>query len=170
MPKITYALLLAICFSFPVTASVTKQAAASTSDSKPPTAAQSETASKPSKDQAWDLLKSGLTEDSTDKRATAVRVRSLLTRETRAVTLACDALGDPKPLAAMERALRRGDSAGRGGKSHHGIHPLRDRAGAGGTMETGGRCRRVDRASSCRRAKPEGIATRDSLNKYVSDP
>jgi hypothetical protein len=97
MPKITYALLLAICFSFPVTASVTKQAAASTSDSKPPTASQSETASKPSKDQAWDLLKSGLTEDSTDKRATAVRVLSLLTRETRAVTLACDSLGDSKP-------------------------------------------------------------------------
>jgi HD-like signal output (HDOD) protein len=42
MPKITCALLLAICFSFPVTASVTKQAAASTSDSKPPTAGRAE--------------------------------------------------------------------------------------------------------------------------------
>jgi hypothetical protein len=71
---------------------------ASTSDSKPPIASQSQTASKPSKDQAWDLLKSGLTEDSTDKRATAVRVLSLLTGETRALRLACDALGDPKPL------------------------------------------------------------------------
>ena len=109
MPKITYALLLAICFSFPVTASVTKQTAASTSDNKPPTASQSETASKPSKDQAWDLLKSGLTEDSTDKRATAVRVLSLLTGETRAVTLACDALGDPKPLVRVAAAFALGE-------------------------------------------------------------
>jgi HEAT repeat protein len=109
MPKITCALLLAICFSFPVTASVTKQAAASTSDSKPPTASQSETASKPSKDQAWDLLESGLTEDCTDRRATAVRVLSLLTRETRAVTLACDALGDPKPLVRVAAAFALGE-------------------------------------------------------------
>jgi HEAT repeat protein len=105
MRKITCALLLAICFSFPVTASVTEQAAASTSDSKPPTASQSETASKPSKDQAWDLLESGLTEDCTDRRATAVRVLSLLTRETRAVTLACDALGDPKSLVRVAAEL-----------------------------------------------------------------
>jgi|HubBroStandDraft_6_1064221.scaffolds.fasta_scaffold48956_3 HEAT repeat protein len=109
MRKITCALLLAICFSFPVTASVTKQAAASTSDSKPPTASQSETASKPSKDQAWDLLESGLTEDCTDRRATAVRVLSLLTRETRAVTLACDALGDPKPLVRVAAAFALGE-------------------------------------------------------------
>ena len=45
--------------------------------------------------------------------------------------------------------------AGRGGTPHHGIHPLRDRAGAGGTLETGGRCRRGDRASSCRRGESQ---------------
>jgi HEAT repeat protein len=82
---------------------------ASTSDSKPPIASQSQTASKPSKDQAWDLLKSGLTEDSTDKRATAVRVLSLLTGETRALRLACDALGDPKPLVCVAAAFALGE-------------------------------------------------------------
>ena len=109
MPKITYALLLATCLSFPVTASVTKQAAASTSDSKPATASQPETSSKPPKDQAWDLLKSGLTDDTTDKRATAVRVLSLLTGETRAVTLACDALSDPKPQVRAAAAIALGE-------------------------------------------------------------
>jgi hypothetical protein len=46
MPKITYALLLLTCLSLPVTASVTKQTAASTSDNKPATASQAETSSK----------------------------------------------------------------------------------------------------------------------------
>jgi HEAT repeat protein len=108
MPKITYALLLAACFSLPATASVTKQTAAPTSD-KPATASQADIASKPPKEQAWDLLKSGLTEDSTDKRATAVRVLSLLTGETRAVTLACDALGDPKPQVRVAAAIALGE-------------------------------------------------------------
>jgi HEAT repeat protein len=67
------------------------------------------TASKRSKDQAWDLLKSGLTEDSTDKRATAVQVLSLLTGETRAMRLACDALGDPKPLVCVAAAFALGE-------------------------------------------------------------
>jgi HEAT repeat protein len=109
MRKITYALLLATCLSFPVTASVIKQTAASTSDNKPATTSQAETSSKPPRDQAWDLLKSGLTEDSTDKRATAVRVLSLLTGETRAVTLACDALSEPKPQVRVAAAIALGE-------------------------------------------------------------
>jgi HEAT repeat protein len=109
MPKITYALLLVTCLLLPVTASITKQAAAPTSDSKPATASQPETALKPPKNQAWDLLKSGLTDDGTEKRATAVRVLSLLTGETRAVTLACDALADPKPQVRAAAAIALGE-------------------------------------------------------------
>jgi HEAT repeat protein len=109
MPKITYALLLVTCLSLPVTASQTKQTAASTSDNKPATASQAETSSKPPKDQAWDLLKSGLTEDSTEKRATAVRVLSLLTGETRAMTLACDALEIAKPQVRVAAAIALGE-------------------------------------------------------------
>jgi hypothetical protein len=60
---------------------------------------------------------------------------------------------------AMERAFREEILLDEAERVTMGIHPLRDRAGAGGTMETGGRCRRGDRASSCRRAKPEGTAT-----------
>jgi HEAT repeat protein len=109
MPKITYALLLVTCLSLPATASVTKQTAASTSDNKPATASQAETSSKPPKDQAWDLLKTGLTEDSTEKRATAVRVLSLLTGETRAMTLACDALDNAKPQVRVAAAIALGE-------------------------------------------------------------
>ena len=111
MPKITYALLLVTCLSLPVTASLTMQAAASasTSDNTPATASQAETSSKPPKDQAWDLLKSGLTEDSTEKRATAVRVLSLLTGETRAMTLACDALDNAKPQVRVAAAIALGE-------------------------------------------------------------
>jgi HEAT repeat protein len=109
MRTITYALLLATCLSFPVTASVIKQTAAPTPDNKPATTSQAETSSKPPRDQAWDLLKSGLTDDSTDKRATAVRVLSLLTGETRAVTLACDALSDPKPQVRVAAAIAVGE-------------------------------------------------------------
>lgn len=60
---------------------------------------------------------------------------------------------------AMERALREEIPLDEAERVTMGIHPLRDRAGAGGTMETGGRRRRGDRASSCRRAKPEGTTT-----------
>jgi HEAT repeat protein len=109
MPKITYALLLVTWLSLPVTASLTKQTAASASDDKPATASQAETSSKPPKDQAWGLLKSGLTEDSTEKRATAVRVLSLLTGETRAMTLACGALDDAKPQVRVAAAIALGE-------------------------------------------------------------
>ncbi len=109
MPKITYALLLVTCLSLPVTASLTKQTAASTSDDKPATASQAETSSKPPKDQAWDLLKSGLNDDSPEKRATAVRVLSLLTGETRAMTLACDALDNAKPQVRVAAAIALGE-------------------------------------------------------------
>jgi len=102
---------------------------ASTSDSKPPIASQSQTASKPSKDQAWDLLKSGLTEDSTDKRATAVRVLSLLTGETRALRLACDALGDPKPLVCVAAAFALGElHAGLQFQNSRQRYPIRNRS------------------------------------------
>jgi HEAT repeat protein len=57
-----------------------------------------ETVPKPTvKGRAWDVLLSGIKENSTEKRATAVRVLSLLTGNARAVTLASHALSDSKP-------------------------------------------------------------------------
>ena len=46
--------------------------------------------------QAWELLRSGVKEDKTDRRAAAVRALSLLRGESRAVKLAASALGDGK--------------------------------------------------------------------------
>jgi HEAT repeat protein len=54
-------------------------------------------------------LKSGLTEDSTEKRVAAVRVLSLLTGETRAMTLACDALENAKPQVRVAAAIALGE-------------------------------------------------------------
>jgi HEAT repeat protein len=110
MSKITHALLLATCFSLPVAAQSPSAPGMSASDSKPATSSQAATASTPTvQDQAWDLLRSGVKEDSTAKRATAVRVLSLLTGETRAVTLASHALDDTRPEVRVAAAIALGE-------------------------------------------------------------
>ncbi len=109
MLKIMRVLLIASCVTSSLVAAQTSSAQPSTSDDKPATLSQPDTASKPVKDQAWDLLQSGLKEDSTVKRATAVRVLSLLTGETRAVTLACRALSDPKAQVRVAAATALGE-------------------------------------------------------------
>ncbi len=116
MFKITCTLLLAACFSLAAAA----QTSPSTSDNAPvhsksvaeqtpATTEQSATPAKPLKDQAWDLLLAGTKEDNTNKRATAVRVLSLLTGETRAVTLASQALSDAKPPVRVAAAIALGE-------------------------------------------------------------
>jgi HEAT repeat protein len=59
--------------------------------------------------QAWELLRSGTEESSTTKRATAVRVLSLLTGEARAVKLASHALSDPEPPVRVAAAIALGE-------------------------------------------------------------
>ena len=103
MPKAAYTLLIAAWFLLPAAAQTSLDPASAPND-KPAAAVRRETSSKPIKDQAWDLLDSGLKEDSTLKRATAVRVLSLLTGETRSVNLAIDALTDPKPQVRVAAA------------------------------------------------------------------
>jgi len=109
MPKFTYAFLLAICCSLPVWAQTSSAPTPSTSENKPATNAQAETAAKPVKDQAWDLLLSGTKEDSTAKRATAVGVLSLLKGETSAATMARGALDDTKPQVRVAAATALGE-------------------------------------------------------------
>jgi HEAT repeat protein len=60
------------------------------------------------KKQAWDLLRSGVKDDNADHRATAVRVLSLLPGEQEAVSMACDALADPKPEVRASAAVALG--------------------------------------------------------------
>jgi HEAT repeat protein len=108
MSKLAHALLFATCFSLPVVPQA-PSTPASTSDNKTATAPQVESASKPVKDQAWDLLLSGTKEDGTTKRATAVRTLSLLTGESRAVTLAYHALADTKPQVRVAAAIALGE-------------------------------------------------------------
>jgi HEAT repeat protein len=119
MLKITHALLLAT--SLMAMAQTSFAPAASISDNKPNdaktpqnkelvTGHTTETDSKPVlKDRAWDLLLSGIKESSTAKRATAVRVLSLLTGEARAVRLASHALSDSKPQVRVAAALVLGE-------------------------------------------------------------
>jgi HEAT repeat protein len=107
MLKLIRVLLMASCVTS-LTAQ-TSSAPASTSDDKPATVSQPDTPPKPVKDQAWDLLQSGLKEDSTATRATAVRALSLLTGEARAVTLACRALSDPKAQVRVAAATALGE-------------------------------------------------------------
>lgn len=122
MPKIAIPFLIAICWlplpgvgqtsSPPAPASHNKPAAASKSDANLAPAADSKTAvvSEPAlKDQAWDLLQKGTQENSAAKRATAVRVLSLLRGEPRAVTLAIHALGDDKPQVRGAAAFALGE-------------------------------------------------------------
>jgi HEAT repeat protein len=120
MSKITCALLLAICLAPPArtqvpstpapTSSTPPASTKSVQDNLPPANSKAETASKQKvKDQAWETLLSGIKEDSTPKRATAVRVLSLLTGETRAVSLASHALDDPKPPVRVAAAIALGE-------------------------------------------------------------
>jgi len=106
MSKISCALLLAISFSLPALA---QKSVASASDNKPATKPQAETPAKPVRVQAWDLLLSGTMEGSPAKRATAVRVLSLLTGETRAVALAAHALSDPKAQVRVAAVIALGE-------------------------------------------------------------
>jgi len=106
MPKITCTLLFAISFSLQVLA---QKPPASTPDSHPATTSQAQSSSKPVRVQAWDLLLSGTKEDSTTKRATAVRVLSLLMGDVRAVTLATHALSDAKAQVRVAAAIALGD-------------------------------------------------------------
>jgi len=109
MSKITYTLLLAMYYSLLVLAQTSSAPAPSTSEHKAATNSQAEIASKPVKDRAWDLLQGGLKEDSSTKRATAVRVLSLLTGETRAGTLASRALADNNPQVRVAAAIALGE-------------------------------------------------------------
>jgi len=61
------------------------------------------------KEQAWQLLHTGVKEDNTEKRTTAVRVLSLLTGDKEAVKLAEDALQDKKPEVRAAGALSLGE-------------------------------------------------------------
>jgi HEAT repeat protein len=111
MPRILYALLLWACFLLPVNAQTpSAPPAVAPPDNKPAIAPQPETVSKPTvKDQAWDLLSGGLKENSTDKRAAAVRALSLLNGEIRAVRLASSALSDGKPQVRVAAAMALGE-------------------------------------------------------------
>lgn len=117
MSKTTCTFLFAACFSLAVAAqtspspsdaskSVTGQTSASTEQSAAPA---KPVPAKPVKDQAWDLLLSGTKDDNTNKRATAVRVLSLVTGETRAEALATHALSDSKPPVRVAAAIALGE-------------------------------------------------------------
>jgi HEAT repeat protein len=58
--------------------------------------------------QAWDLLRAGAKDEKTEHRATAIRVLSLLPGEQEAITLACEALMDPKPEVRAAAAMDMG--------------------------------------------------------------
>jgi HEAT repeat protein len=108
MPKITYILLFAIVFSLSAWAQT--PAPAAPSDSKQAGSSPADTVSHATVErQAWDVLFSGIKENNAAKRATAVRVLSLLTGEVRAVTLATHALTDSKPQVRVAAAIALGE-------------------------------------------------------------
>jgi len=77
-------------------------------ESKPETTKPEST--KPTKpgdvrEQAWNLLREGVKDEKTEHRATAVRVLSLLPGEREAVSMACNAMGDPKPEVRAAAAM-----------------------------------------------------------------
>lgn len=110
MPRITYGFLLSAIFSVPLIAQNVPASPAPRSGNAPAVASQAETVSKPTvREQAWDLLLSGLRESSTDKRAAAVRVLSLLTGESKPVKLASRALSDSKPQVRAAAAMALGE-------------------------------------------------------------
>lgn len=80
----------------------------SVADSKPAADSKTATSERPLKDQVWKLLLDGIKENGTEKRATAVRVLSLLNGEARAVTLASRALDDSKYQVRVAAALALG--------------------------------------------------------------
>jgi HEAT repeat protein len=99
MSKAVHVFLIATWFLLPAPAQTSSPA-----NDAPASGTRVESSSRPIKDQAWDLLYGGLKDGSTLKRATAVHVLSLLTGETRAVSLAMDALADPKPQVRVAAA------------------------------------------------------------------
>ncbi len=124
MPKIAPLLLIAICClplsaagetSSAPAASLSphdKPVAESKAAANPATAADSKTAVTPEpslKDQAWELLLKGTQDKSTEKRATAVRVLSLVKDDARAVALAVHALDDDKPQVRVAAAFALGE-------------------------------------------------------------
>lgn len=60
------------------------------------------------KAQAWAVLRTGVKDDNTQHRATAIRVLSLLPGEEEAAHMACDALADPKPEVRTAAAMALG--------------------------------------------------------------
>ncbi len=121
MPKIAPSLLIAICClplltgptpSAPAPASSDKAVAPSKAAANPAVADGSKSAMTPApalKDQAWGLLLKGTQERGTEKRATAVRVLSLLKGDARAAALATRALEDGKPQVRMAAAFSLGE-------------------------------------------------------------
>jgi len=63
-------------------------------------------------DQAWEVLSSGLQEQGAQKRATAVRVLSLLVGEPKALTAVSNAMDDPKPEVRAAGAFALGELGG----------------------------------------------------------
>jgi HEAT repeat protein len=92
-----------------VTPSASSQASQNASPAKPPSASPAIDDNAPPPDRAWILLSAGLTENSTSKRATAVRVLSLLQGEARAVRLAIAALDDDKTEVRIAAAFALGE-------------------------------------------------------------
>jgi len=109
MPRIIYVLLFWAVCSLPLLAQTPQASPAPASDAQP-TTSPAGTISKPTvKEQAWDLLQNGIQENSTDKRAAAVRVLCLLTGETKSVRLASRALSDDKPQVRVAAAVALGE-------------------------------------------------------------
>lgn len=92
-----------------VTPSDSSRASQNPSPAKPPAAAPGIDDNTPPPERAWLLLSSGLTENSTSKRATAVRVLSLLQGEARAVRLGIAALDDDKTDVRVAAAFALGE-------------------------------------------------------------
>ena len=110
MARTISVLLLWVFFALSLSAQTPSASAAPVADNKPAIASPPETVSKlPVKDQAWDLLSGGTKENSSDKRAAAVRALSLLTGETRAVRLASGALSDNKAQVRVAAAMALGE-------------------------------------------------------------
>jgi HEAT repeat protein len=107
MPRVIYVFVLLTLCSLSLIAQTPQVPPPLSSDSK---LAIAEPTSKPTvKQQAWDVLLSGTEENSTDKRAAAVRVLSLLTGETKSVRLASRALSDNKPQVRVAAAMALGE-------------------------------------------------------------
>jgi HEAT repeat protein len=110
MTRITHVLLLWAAWSSSLIAQTPPASSAPASGNAPAVGSQAQTRSKRTiREQAWDLLLSGIQENSTDKRAAAVRVLSLLTGEAKSVRLASRALSDDKPQVRVAAATALGE-------------------------------------------------------------